>query len=614
MAVPMQGNDGPSGGPNEDRKDRKPFAVEQAERDLKDARDRLKAAKQGSADRKAAEEQVKKAERQLEKLTKGSREARRKASREYMEKYFDNLGGDWVQELYESNPELRDLVEKAIRKGWTSSQEGMQNFLDEFYQTDFYKDPKRGTAWFETFRLENGNERAQKLFKERKEGLYDNIRTQADVYGLTLSDEQVDAIARRALYSGWYSMTEAGGRGAWVNVNALDSYMARTFRKQSGQYQDPEFTVGGTVGENVTKLKNLARDMGLTFDEKWFRQNAAKMTEARQNFSEIDARNLLIKAAREQYGLSETDIGFIGDGEGPGAYRSLRALVTDALTAGGETARRLLEDSRIQGLLSGWEFADGRSLAEVWNESLASAKVVLRGEARRLGLNLDEATLDQLSREFQYRNWDDNPSAMRQYLAGLVEEPGDGEPGDGDTGGDTGGGDDVTPGEPPVPGTPVWNEGEQAATERDLRSLARNYGVDLADEWFKEWVNKIILDPEGGWTIDDAKNQIIALARQFYPVFSEEINDGMTVRQLAGGYIQKMARLLEIDASEVDLNDPIMQKTLTGRTEDGKPNLMSLYDFGTLIRQDDRWQSTDNALNSYSSVANDILKKMGFVA
>jgi hypothetical protein len=599
MAVPMQGNDGPSGGPNEDRKDRKPFAVEQAERDLKDARDRLKAAKQGSADRKAAEEQVKKAERQLEKLTKGSREARRKASREYMEKYFDNLGGDWVQELYESNPELRDLVEKAIRKGWTSSQEGMQNFLDEFYQTDFYKDPKRGLAWFDSFRLERGDERAQKEFADKKRGLHDSIRAAAAKYGIQVSDEQLDSIARQSLYGGW-------------NETDLDSWMARRFRKQSGQYEDPEYTVGGTVGENRTLLKNLARDMGLTFDEKWFTQNAAKLTEVRQNFTITDVQNLLLDAAREQYGLTENDLGFT---EAGGGFRSLRALVSQAIAAGGDTARRLLEDSRIQGLLTGWESADGRSLAEIWNESLASAKVVLRGEARRLGLNLDEATLDQLSREFQYRNWDDNPSAMRQYLAGLVEEPGGpGEPGDGEPGGDTGGGDDVTPGEPTDPGTPVWSEGEQASLERQLRSWARNYGVDLGDEWFKSWINKIILDPEGGWTQDDALNEIIKFSRQTYGVFSEEINDGMTVRDLAGGYIQRMARLLEIDASEVDLNDPIMQKALTGRTEDGKANLMSLYDFGTLVRQDDRWQSTDNALNSYSSVANDILKKMGFVA
>ena len=581
-----------SGGPNEGDGGKEPFAVKQARRDLQKARDDLKAGKVGASSEtlKALEQAVKKAERQLEKLTKGSREDRRKAAKKYMEDYFDELGGDWVAELYEQFPDLRDLVERAMAKGWNA-----ETFEREFKKTDFYKNPNRLASWFDAFQLEYGS---PKEFEQNRRGTYDLIRSAAARYGVELTDDQLEKISRQFLYQGWAS-----------NPNELDSFMARRFRKATDNYQDGNFQVGGDVATNEAYLRDLAKSMGVTLEASEIRRLAARMTEARQNFSQRDAQQLILESATQQFGDFSSFFGFVGEG---GTFLSLRSAVARALDAGGEAARKFFEDPRIQGLLQSWVGTDGRSLAELWQERLGDARTEIVAEARRLGLSLDEATIDRLSREYQYENWATNPMGLKKALAALVEDPTDPDPTDP---GDPGEGDPTDPGDGTGnPGDPVWDTGRQAELERQLRSWARNYGVDLGDEWFKSWINKIILDPEGGWTQDDALNEIIKFSRQTYGVFSEEINDGMTVRDLAGGYIQRMARLLEIDASEVDLNDPIMQKALTGRTEDGKPNLMSLYDFGTLVRQDDRWQSTDNALNSYSSVANDILKRMGFVA
>lgn len=577
-----------SGGPNKNDNDREPFAVRQARRELKEAQERLKAAKQGSADFKAAKAAVEKAQKQLDKLTKGSLADRREASKKYMKEYFDKLGGDWVQALYEQFPELRSLLERAIAGGWDE-----RRFRDEFRDTDFYKNPNRLASWFQAFELEYGS---PKQFEQSRKATYDLIRAAAARYGVQLTDEQLASISRQFIYQGWAA-----------NPNELDSFMARRFRKATGNYEDASFTPGGDVASNEAYLRDLAKSMGVELKPSEIRRLAARLTEKRQNFTERDAQQLILESATQQFGDFSSFFGFVGEG---GTFLSLRSAVARALDAGGEAARKFFEDPRIQGLLQSWVGTDGRSLAELWQERLGDARTEIVAEARRLGLTLDEATLDRLSREYQYENWATNPMGLKKALAALVQDPGDPDPEDPTDPGDPG---DPGDGDTGNPGDPVWDSGTQAELERQLRSWARNYGVDLSNEWFTSWVNKIILTPDSGFTDKDALNEIIKLSRQIYPVFSEEINDGVTVRDVAGGYIQRMARLLEIDASEVDLSDPLMQKALTGRGEDGKPTAMSLYDFAALVRQDDRWQATDNALDSYAGVANSILRRMGFV-
>ena len=592
MATINEGTKGPSGGPEPSEP---PFAVEQARRELKLAQDALKDAKKGMSaqQKKDLRDAVDRAQRQLDKLTKGSLEERRKARREYMEKYFDKMGGDWIQKLYEDFPDLRNLLERAIEKGWHLSAEGQKNFLDAFYKTDFYKNPNRGLSWFSTFQLEYGDPSKQKAFADSKRQKYDAIRSLADRYGVKLTDEQVDNIARLSLYRGWTDVD-------------LDSYMANRFRQQGG---DPDGGDGGDndggddipplVGEDVATneawVRDLARSLGLTLDANRVRDMATKLTEARQNYSQFDARTELVEEAKKKYGAFGNLFGFVGAN---GGFVSLLDIVNRALLAGGDTARLLFENESIQAFLQNWLGGDGRSLAEVWNERLDAAKVVLRQEARTLGLTLDDATLNRLAREYQYGNWADNETAMREALVALVNQPDD-TPGDG--------GDDDTPGDT------VWDEGSQAVLERKLRDWARNYGVDLGNEWFTSWVNKIILSPADAYSETDALNEIIKLSRELYPVFSEQINGNVTVRDAAGGFLQRMARLLEIDTETIDLNDPLLQKALTGRDENGKPRVPSLYDFASMVRQDDRWQHTDNALSSYASTANSILQRMGFV-
>jgi hypothetical protein len=67
-----------------------------------------------------------------------------------------------------------------------------------------------------------------------------------------------------------------------------------------------------------------------------------------------------------------------------------------------------------------------------------------------------------------------------------------------------------------------------------------------------------------------------------------------------------------VDEDQVNLNDSLLQRAMQGVGADGKPKVVPLYEFEKQVREDPRWQYTDNARQSYSTMADDLLKMFGF--
>ena len=85
----------------------------------------------------------------------------------------------------------------------------------------------------------------------------------------------------------------------------------------------------------------------------------------------------------------------------------------------------------------------------------------------------------------------------------------------------------------------------------------------------------------------------------------------MDPADIAAPYKQRMSRLLEVDENEIDLNDQLLQRGMQGVGADGKPSVTPLYDFEKMIRKDERWDATDNALAEYTSAGMNILQMFG---
>jgi len=67
-----------------------------------------------------------------------------------------------------------------------------------------------------------------------------------------------------------------------------------------------------------------------------------------------------------------------------------------------------------------------------------------------------------------------------------------------------------------------------------------------------------------------------------------------------------MAKVLEIDAGSIKLDDPTLRAAI------GPDKEMPIYEFERALRKDPRWQYTDTAREEVSDVALGVLKDFGF--
>jgi len=143
-----------------------------------------------------------------------------------------------------------------------------------------------------------------------------------------------------------------------------------------------------------------------------------------------------------------------------------------------------------------------------------------------------------------------------------------------------------------------------------LNRWARSNGLSLSPDVVQKYVRRIAA---GDMTEDDVKND---LRRTYllgaYPAWADRIEQGFDPSEIAAPYKSKMAALLEIDEEQIDLNDSLLQRAMQGVGADGKPKVTPLYEFDREIRNDQRWQYTNNAKETYSGMADQLLKMFGF--
>lgn len=143
--------------------------------------------------------------------------------------------------------------------------------------------------------------------------------------------------------------------------------------------------------------------------------------------------------------------------------------------------------------------------------------------------------------------------------------------------------------------------GVAASTAADIRQQAAAYGVKVSDNFVADRVQHIL---EGREDSNFYKNYFTRVAKQSYPSYAEQIDGGATVKDIAEPYMQSMAQTLELDQNALTLNDPMIKRAMQSvDPATGKPTSKPLWQFEKELRQDNRWQYTDNAKSLYSSVA-----------
>lgn len=152
--------------------------------------------------------------------------------------------------------------------------------------------------------------------------------------------------------------------------------------------------------------------------------------------------------------------------------------------------------------------------------------------------------------------------------------------------------------------------GQASTTRQNLQTLNADYGAGFNQDWITKASESVATGAttEQYWT-DQLKNQ----ASGAFPAWADQIKAGMTMKQIASPYINAYSNILGIDSASVTLNDNLLKQGLQG-TDPTKPGAMPLWEFEKAVRQDPRWATSKDAMDSLSSTGSTILKQWGLMS
>lgn len=119
-----------------------------------------------------------------------------------------------------------------------------------------------------------------------------------------------------------------------------------------------------------------------------------------------------------------------------------------------------------------------------------------------------------------------------------------------------------------------------------------------------QWASRIA----AGEPIETFKQTIRSAAKLGLPESVKPLIDqGVDLDTIYSPYKQTMASILEINPDTISVNDPMLRKAI------GPDKEMSIYEFQKTLKQDPRWQYTNNAREDVSSSVQRVLKDFGFM-
>ena len=158
--------------------------------------------------------------------------------------------------------------------------------------------------------------------------------------------------------------------------------------------------------------------------------------------------------------------------------------------------------------------------------------------------------------------------------------------------------------------------GTAATTLEQLRQLSAQYGVPVTNDWLQVMTKAILA---GTQNIDGARENIINHATSLYPALTQQLKAGQTTQDVAQPYIAQMSQTLEIPDGQITLNDPTIKRALQYRPVDptgkaGDPQLQPLWQFENNLRQDPRWDQTNNAKQEAYGMLHQLGQSFGFAS
>lgn len=152
--------------------------------------------------------------------------------------------------------------------------------------------------------------------------------------------------------------------------------------------------------------------------------------------------------------------------------------------------------------------------------------------------------------------------------------------------------------------------GATGELQRSLREWSRRNGLSLTDNLVNDYVRRVQRgDMTEADVLQDLRRTYMAGA---YPAWSDRIDAGYDIADIAAPYRSVIAKGLEQAEDTITLDDPLMKKIFQAVGPDGKPVVVPIYEAERMMREDPRWDLTDNAYATYTDVGTQLLQMFGF--
>lgn len=224
-------------------------------------------------------------------------------------------------------------------------------------------------------------------------------------------------------------------------------------------------------------------------------------------------------------------------------------------------------------------FATMKADPATWNQNINNLQTQMQSVAAQLGVQLTPQQAQQIAVDAITNGYDQNTAVLNQKMAEFLK---------------------------PASGNHFG--GQAGSYEDQIRQSMMDLGVFMPESQLQNQIKQIVA---GKQSVQGVTAQLRTQAASMYPAYSNQINSGMNLSDIASPYMQRAQQLLEMGSGSVNIQTPIIKNALQ-YTVDGKPTAMPMYDFEKQVRQDPRWLSTDNAQDAFMSNAHQVLVNFGF--
>lgn len=162
-------------------------------------------------------------------------------------------------------------------------------------------------------------------------------------------------------------------------------------------------------------------------------------------------------------------------------------------------------------------------------------------------------------------------------------------------------------------GTITGFGGEVLGDVSGLKAYANSFGVGnyLNNDYWNNVSRNLFA---GTSTTEDIQNEIRRQAASAFPMYSTQIEAGISVDAIASAYKGAIASILERDADSITYQDPYLRSALQYvDPKTGQPAVKPLWQFERELKSTKEWEYTDNARDTMDALTSKVLRDMGIM-